>query len=217
MEFLTDPKVAPLAWMLPLLAFCWVMFHQLTNNGESHIWWVGLLAKVKLADKDTTDYEHPVNASKLIFKWLAVIAGTLVLYQTFVIVQQYNPTFWGLGPKPVKLTGTEGQPGKLPQRIPGMGGGGKTGGSGQGRPGAPSAAPADGSTIEQHQPNTIQPGEPAPPSIPGGIQPGAAPAGSGGLAQPQGQPGSLQPGTPINPMGGPAGSGGGGQFNPAIR
>src|SRR3712207_6815529 len=109
MEILTDPKIAPLAWMLPLLAFSWWMFSQLTNNPDSHIWWVGLLSKVKLADIGTTDFEHPVNDSKLIFNWVAIVAGLLVLYHAFLVVQQYNPYIVGR-PKPVELTGTEGQP-----------------------------------------------------------------------------------------------------------
>lgn len=229
MEILTDPKIAPLAWMLPLLAFSWVMFHQLTNNDDSHIWWVGLLSKLKLADKGTTDYEHPVNASKLIFKWLAIVAGILVLYQSFVVVQQYNPNFLGLGPKPIELTGTEGQPGKLPPRIPGAGGGGKSGASPR-----PSGMPQRMDAQETGQPGAIQPGagsiqpgvQPgAPPAapvqpVPGAIQPGAptGSAGQPGAMQPGAmQPGGMQPGTPINPMGGPAGQGGGGQFNPALR
>jgi hypothetical protein len=216
-----DPLIAGFIPILAALFFSWWMYHQLTNNRESHIWWKHILQSVKLVPKETADtvgmydYSEVIENSRALFKWIGVLALVLALWQTFLLVRRQNPYFlWG--PKPVEFTGQDGRP-ALPPRQPGAGGGGATqsGGAQQAPPaGDQTAQPGMQGQPGQYGQPGMQPGQygqpgmaPGQPSAPGGFGPGMVP--QGGMPGQAGTPGMVAPG-----MNGAPGTGGGGQFNP---
>jgi len=180
-NLLNDPLAAGLIWRFVLLIFAWTMYIQLKKEGSSQFWWIKMLKTARVVSMENYNYAGIVEKSRLTFRWLAVLATVLFLYQSFLLYRQYDPDFL-FGPKAVQFNSPNEKP-ELPPAIPGAGGGGAVT---PGHFGAPRPSGQD----------PAQPGGPG--AVPGGAVPGGVPgsySAPGGYAPPGGQGGLPAPGT----------------------